>query len=117
MKKELDRRHVISSQTMAAHYEAVLNPQKWSGAKKILEGRPKREVVPDPLSNEKIQNVAQARHSQFFNDAKNLFIGDASENRSIGAETDIPVDWTKQTWRKHLHYIKTNYALSDDFTA
>jgi hypothetical protein len=115
LKKKLDRRHVVSSQTMAAHYEAVLNPQKWSGAKKTLEG--KGETVTDPPTNRKIESVAQARHSRFFNDVKNLFIGDASENRSIGAETDIPADWTDKEWKKHLRYIKTNYALSGDFTA
>jgi hypothetical protein len=115
LEKQLDRRHVISSQTMAAHYMSVLNPLKWSGAKKVLVSR--KETLTDPLSNKKIQAVTQARHSRFFNDVNNLFIGDASENRSIGAETDIPDDWDKRTWRKHLQYVKSKYALSDDFTA
>ena len=47
---------------------------------------------------------------------RNLFIDDASENRSIGAEKDIPSDWEGQEWRKHLRYIKSTYALSNDFT-
>lgn len=115
LKKQLDRRHVVSSQTMAAHYESVLNGKKWSEAAKVLSG--KGVTVPTPLSNKKIQTAVQGRHSTFFNDVKNLFIGDASENRSIGAETDIPEDWTKQEWRKHLRYIKTTYALDDTFTA
>lgn len=115
LKKQLDRRHVISSQTMAAHYESVLNAKKWSEAQKILNG--KGEEVKAPLGNKKIQEAAQARHSRFFNDVKNLFIGDASTNRSIGAATDIPEDWADRVWRKHLRYIKTTYALSDSFTA
>jgi hypothetical protein len=115
LKKNLDRRHVISSQTMAAHYESVLNGKLWTKAKVILLG--KSEVVADPLGNDSIQKTAQSRHSRFFNDVENLFIGDASENRSIGAETDIPDDWVQREWKKHLSYIKTTYALSDDFTA
>jgi hypothetical protein len=38
-------------------------------------------------------------------------------NRSIGADTDIPDDWGKQEWKKHLSYIKATYALTDEFTA
>jgi hypothetical protein len=100
---------------MAAHYEAVLNAEKWSGAQNILQS--KGETVNPPLGNKKIQTVAQARHKVFFNDVENLFIGDASENRSIGSETDIPEDWEAREWRKHKSYIKTTYALSDSFTA
>jgi hypothetical protein len=115
LKKKLDRRHVVSSQNMAAHYEAVLNPTKWSGAQKILQG--KGETVGAPLGNKKIQTVAQARHKNFFNDVENLFIGDASVNRSIGKETDIPDDWPAQEWKKHKTYIKSTYALSSDWDA
>ena len=39
LKKQLDRRHVISSQAMAGHYMTVLNGKLWSAAKKILDGR------------------------------------------------------------------------------
>jgi hypothetical protein len=115
LKKQLDRRHVISSQTMAAHYEDVLNITKWSGAEKILVAH--GETVAKPLGNKKIQTTTQARHKTFFNDVKNLFIGDASINRSIGKETDIPDDWGDREWKKHLKYIKTTYALSGSFTA
>lgn len=118
LKKQLDRRHVISSQTMALHYETVLNRELWSKSKRILEtARGQNETVADPLGDESIQNGAQSRHARFFNDVDNLFIGDASENRSIGAETDIPDDWGKLEWKKHLSYIKATYALTDEFTA
>jgi hypothetical protein len=118
LKKQLDRRHVISSQTMAAHFMSVLNGKMWSKSKSILvKARGQSETVDDPLGDASIQKAAQVRHSRFFNDTQNLFIGDASENRSIGAETDIPEDWGQQEWKKHLPYIKRTYALSDDFTA
>lgn len=113
LKKQLDRRHVISSQNMAEHYNSVLNGKKWSEARKILT--PKIEVK-DPLGNKNIQKSAQTLHKKFFNDVKNLFIGDASTNRSIGAETDIPDDWTTREWNKHLKYIKANYALDNTFS-
>lgn len=113
LKKYLDRRHVVSSQAMASHYQSVLNNKKWSQAKAILH--PKSNVS-DPLGNETLQKAAQSLHGKFFNDINNLFIGDASENRSIGAETDIPEDWTAGEWRKHLRYIKANYALDNTFT-
>jgi hypothetical protein len=115
LQKNLDRRHVVSSQTMAAHYEAVLNGQKWSAATSLLEK--KNETLPQRLGNKNIQKAAQSRHARFFNDIKNLFIDDASENRSIGAATDIPDDWTDREWKKHLKYVKTTYALSEAFTA
>lgn len=114
LKKELDRRHVISSQSMAAHYEAVLNAKKYSVSAKILRDRG-QPVAAD--TNPKIQEAAQARHRVFFNDVENLFIGDASENRSIGAETDIPSDWDKKVWRKHLAYVRKTHALDNSFTA
>jgi len=114
---QLDRRHVISSQSMAAHYESVLNATKWSKAKDILtHARGQPETVADPLGDPTIQAAAQSRHKRFFNDAENLFVGDASENRSIGAEKDIPKDWTHDEWLAHLDYIKANYALDDSFT-
>jgi hypothetical protein len=113
LKKQLDRRHVVSSQSMAAHYNSVLNGLKWSQAKEKLDPK---SPVGTPLGNKTIQTAAQALHTKFFNDVENLFIGDASENRSIGAEKDIPQDWVEQEWRKHLRYIKTNYALDNTFT-
>jgi hypothetical protein len=114
---QLDRRHVISSQSMAAHYESVLNAVKWSRAKDILiHARGQPETVPDPLGDPTVQATAQSRHKRFFNDIENLFVGDASENRSIGAEKDIPTDWAHDEWLAHLDYIKTNYALDDSFT-
>ena len=98
---------------MATHYNAVLNGKKWSKAKTILN--PKKKVE-NPLGNKTIETAAQALHRDFFNDVKNLFIGDASENRSIGAETDIPKNWGKRMWKKHLKYIKGKYTLDSTFS-
>src|SRR5262249_52512879 len=66
LRKSLDRRHVVSSQTMAAHYESVLNGAKlWSVSKKILEDH---NVKVSAQNNESIQEAAQNRHKVFFND-------------------------------------------------
>jgi len=114
LKKQLHRRHVISSKCMADHYETVLNAcATVAAAKAILEKRGEANVG---ATNAAVQAAAQARHHRFFNDTKNLFIGDASENVSIGAVTDIPEDWTKREWNKHLKYVKDTYALDSTFT-
>ncbi|WP_271769661.1 eCIS core domain-containing protein [Aquimarina algiphila] len=112
LRRNLDRRHIISSQSMAAHYESALNGKKWSTSKRKLNSK---KPVADPLGNETIQAAAQALHRDFFNDVENLFVGDASENRSIGSANDIPDDWSQRTWRKHKSYIKANYALDNSF--
>jgi hypothetical protein len=112
--RELDRRHVISSQRMADHYNSVLNSLSWNRAKRKLQS--KREAVNDPLGDPTIQSAAQRLHSRFFNDIRNLFVDDASENRSIGAERDIPADWGQTEWRRHLAHIRRNYALDDTFS-
>jgi len=120
LEKQLDRRHVFSSQRMAAHYESVLNVVKWSKAKDILtHARGQPETVSDPLGNPTIQAAAQARHKRFFNDTNNLFVGDSSVNRSIGAATDIPTNeqYEDFEYHEHLAYIKATYALDDSFTA
>lgn len=113
LKAQLDRRHVISSQKMLEHYLSELQARLRSKAKQLLE---KRGETVSAQTNQAIQKTAQSRLARFFNDAKNLFIGDAAENRSIGSERDIPADWTARMWRRHLVYIKGAYALSDAFT-
>ena len=114
LKKQLHRRHVVSSKCMADHYETVLNAcATVAAAKAILEKRGEANVG---ATNAAVQAAAQARHHRFFNDTKNLFIGDAAENVSIGAVTDIPEDWTKREWNKHLKYVKDTYALDNTFT-
>lgn len=82
--KKLDRRHVVSSKDIAAHFESVLNNKKWTEAMKLLVS--KGTGVPTPLTNEAIQEAAKERHRLFFNDVKNLFLGGSTENRSPGSQ-------------------------------
>jgi hypothetical protein len=87
--EETDRRHIISSDEMAKHYESKLNGLKWSEAKAILVKKG-TAVDADPPKNVDILKAAVARHRDFFNHLENLWPGDASENRSIGADRDPP---------------------------
>ncbi|MBQ0930071.1 DUF4157 domain-containing protein [Ideonella sp. 4Y16] len=84
---KLDRRHIVSSKDMAQHYETTLKGEsRWAKAKALLLAR--GETVAKPLSNAAIEAAARARHLRFFNDLKNLFLGGASINRSLGRRLD-----------------------------
>lgn len=111
LKKNLARRHIISSETMIDHYESELNKLKWSAAATKLQKK-NLVQVPTPLSNENIEGAAKAQLNIFFNDVTNLFIGDARENSRLQGRTDIPDDWDEKKWREHLRYIKDSYALN-----
>lgn len=106
----VDRRHIVSSDEMAKHYEGVLNPLLWSAAKQKLvdKGTP---VTADPPKNEDIQKGAEKRHKNFFNELENLWPGDASENRSIGADRDPPPGWTVPQADAHAQKMYTMYGL------
>jgi hypothetical protein len=106
----IDRRHIVSSDEMAKHYEGVLNPLKWSAAKARLvqKGTP---VPADPPKNENIQSAAEKRHKNFFNDLENLWPGDASANRSIGAARDPPPWMNQAAADDHAKTIYDRYGL------
>jgi hypothetical protein len=107
---ETDRRHIISSDEMAKHYEAKLNGLKWSEAKAILvkKGTP---VNADPPKNVDILTAAVARHRDFFNHLENLWPGDASENRSIGADRDPPPHMTVAAADTHAKQMYDAFGL------
>lgn len=106
----IDRRHIVSSDEMAKHYESVLNPLKWSEAKKRLvdKGTP---VSAEPPKNEDIQKAAEKRHKDFFNDLENLWPGDASQNRSIGADRDPPNYMTEAAADAHAKTMYDRHGL------
>ncbi|WP_051361955.1 eCIS core domain-containing protein [Solimonas soli] len=108
--ENVDRRHIVSSDEMAKHYESVLNPMKWSEGKKRLvsKGTP---VAAEPPKNEHIQAAAEKRHKNFFNELENLWPGDASENRSIGAARDPPPGWTQAAADAHAKQMYDQYGL------
>lgn len=105
-----DRRHIVSSQDMAEHYEKSLRKNKmWEAAKLLLErGQP----VQKPLSDKKIEAAAQQRHKKFFNDVHNLFPGPLEENRALGRRLDPgKPGMGKKKLREHIEYIKERWAL------
>jgi len=110
----LDRRHIVSSKDMAEHYETTLPQEgKWSKAKKLLEE--KGETVAKPLGDDSIQTAAKTRHSKFFNDQKNLFLGGSSENRSLGRKLDRgKPGMNLASLTEHIAYVKKKWALKPD---
>jgi hypothetical protein len=107
------RRHIISSHDMASHYEEVLNALKVSEAAELLK---KKGDAPqgDPPTNEAVQAAAQARHERFFNEIRNLFVGEAGPNVALQQRAD----WAHMTdaeRKGHLRLIKKSYALNASF--
>ena len=111
LRADFDRRHIISSDEMAKHYESVLNVLKWSAAKKKLEANGETGIV-DPPTNAAIQAAASARHRNFFNALENLWPGDASVNRSIGAGRDYPPGMSPEEQAAHEKTIYDTYGLN-----
>jgi hypothetical protein len=110
LRADFDRRHIISSDEMAKHYQSVLNGLKWSAAKKKLEDNGEKKL-PDPPKNADIEATARARHRNFFNDLENLWPGDASVNRSIGAGRDFPPRMSPAEQTAHEAAIYDRYGL------
>ncbi|MHA6622520.1 eCIS core domain-containing protein [Pseudonocardia sp. DLS-67] len=119
--ENIDRRHVVSSDDMATHYEKHLSDKKLSEAKLLIEQRgsiPEARVPvvstskkkKNKLDSEAIVTAAKIRFGRFFGYAKNIFLGDSSENRSIqkhlddghpemaDAELDNHVSRMKRAW-------------------
>ncbi|MEU4156364.1 DUF4157 domain-containing protein [Actinoplanes sp. NPDC026670] len=124
--RELDRRHVVSADDMSSHYEEVLNKKKmtWSRAKLLIEQRgstgsdPIVAVTPvgTPLSLAAIQEAARKRYAKFFGYAKNIFLGDSEENRSIQEHLDDGhPDLADGKLRFHVRRIKRSWALDGTF--
>lgn len=120
LRKGLDRRHVVSSADMAGHYEERLNGKKWSEGKILLEQRASiaeaRTPVPEPLSLESVKRAAKARYQKFFGYAKNIFIGDSSENRSIQEHLDAGhPEMAGAALQDHVRRIKRSWTIDDTF--
>jgi hypothetical protein len=107
-----DRRHIVSSQDMAEHYEKCLRKKPmWQAAKLLLErGQP----VQKPLSDKVIETAAKQRHKRFFNDIHNLYGGDLEKNRSLGRTIDPKPGMGPKKLSDHLEYIRGRWALVPD---
>ncbi len=115
----IDRRHVVSSDDMAKHYQSVLAGKKFSDVKLLLEQRGSlpeaRTPVASPLNAKTLVAAAKRRYRAFFGYAKNLFLGDASVNRSLGKAIDAghPEMQDKKRLEDHVMRIKRAWALDD----
>jgi len=106
VKKGFARRHIVSSQDMAEHYETVLRTSKLAKAKELLKGGINAaKVEVNPLTAAKCQSAAIERHKKFFNHVGNLFLGDSKENSAIGrALDDKNPAWEKKDLDAEIKY-------------
>jgi hypothetical protein len=114
VKAELDRCHIVSSQDMASHYETTLQGKKFSQAKTLLD--PKLAGVGlaavTPLTGPGSLKSVKALQRKFFSDLSNLFLGDSSENRSIGQAVDPrKPGMTTKMLDSHIKAIEAKYAV------
>ncbi len=119
------RRHVVSSDDMAKHYERVLKSKsndkktalRSSAAKLLIEQRGSVAASHIPVAETKIASIKQAaiaRHAAFFGYAKNFFIGDSKENSTIQqALDDGHPEMAAKQLQDHVRMMKRAWALED----
>jgi hypothetical protein len=118
---DIDRRHVVSSDDMAKHYGEVLAKKPLSEAKLLIEQRGSISEARQPVRAAKLDatavvNAAVRRYRRFFGYAKNIFLGDSSENRSIQHHLDTGhPEMAGRTLRDHVRRIKRGWALDPNF--
>jgi hypothetical protein len=118
---DTDRRHVVSSNDIAEHYGTTLANKKLSHAKLLLEQRSSIADAREPLAEGRLTPkvviaAAKRRYRRFFGYAKNIFLGDSSENRSIQDLLDRghPDLAGRKLW-DHVARIKREWALHKSF--
>jgi hypothetical protein len=122
------RRHVVSSDDMAKHYEEALRSRsaakkdalRGSAAKLLIEQRgsvAEARVAVSGTKKENIQAAAIARHGAFFGYAKNFFIGDSKENSSIQQHLDDGhPEMGATALKNHVRLMKRAWALDGSFS-
>lgn len=119
---DIDRRHVVSSDDIASHYGTVLAKIKLSQAKLLLEQRSSIPDAREPVTEKRVTAklviaAAKRRYRRFFGYAKNIFLGDSSENRSIQELLDEGhPEMAGRKLRDHVARIKRAWALNSKFT-
>jgi hypothetical protein len=119
----IDRRHVVSSNDMATHYGKVLaKPTTLSKAKLLVEQSGSKADAHEPVTTEKkvtanlVIAAAKRRYKRFFGHAKNIFLGDSGENRSIQELLDEGhPELAGKKLRDHVSRIKREWALDKSF--
>ncbi len=110
VKKDMARRHIISSYEVIQHFQDKLNGKSFTKAKKLLEST-KLVTVGKPLNNSTIEIAAKELLKEFFNDTSNLWVGDSAENSSIQEDRDYPGGWKESDVKNHVAKIKRKYFL------
>jgi hypothetical protein len=110
VKRGMARRHIISSKEVIDHYEDTLNGKTLAEAKKLLEATG-QVTVGKPLSNKAIEKAAKELLRKFFNETKNLWVGDSAENSSIQEGRDYPEDMSAAQKGAHVTAIKRKYFI------
>ncbi|MFG6428534.1 phage tail protein [Roseateles sp. LYH14W] len=122
------RRHVVSSDDMAKHYEEALRSRsaakkdalRGSAARLLIEQRgsvAESRVAVAGTKKENIQAAAIARHGAFFGYAKNFFIGDSKENSSIQQHLDDGhPEMGAAALKNHVRLMKRAWALDGSFS-
>ena len=122
------RRHVVSSDDMAKHYEEALRSKsaakkdamRGSAAKLLIEQRGSVAESHVPVAGTKkehIQAAAIARHGAFFGYAKNFFIGDSKENSSIQQHLDDGhPEMAATALKNHIRLMKRAWTLDGSFS-
>ncbi len=115
---DIDRRHVVSSDDMATHFSSYLADKKPSAAKLLIEQRgshPESRVpvtATKKLTRDLIIDAVKKRYRKFFGYARNIFLGDSSENRSIQKHLDDGhPELADSKLQDHVARIKREWAL------
>jgi hypothetical protein len=111
LKKGYARRHIVASNTLIQHYLQKLNGKPLSEAKKLLESVKKHVPVPTPVTNSGLQGSAQEMVRSFFNETRNLFVGDSRENSAIQDDDDFPEGWSDAKQEAHYKKIRDDYYI------
>lgn len=116
----IDRRHIVSSDDMAKHYASFLEAKTTVEAKLLIEQRSSIAEARVPVTSKKSKKVdgqaiidaAKRRYRKFFGYAKNIFLGDSSENRSIGKHLDAGhPEMAEAELKNHVSRIKRSWAF------
>lgn len=116
----VDRRHIVSSDDMAKHYAGYLEDKTTIDAKLLIEQRASIAEARVPVTTRKKKNVdieavidgAKRRYRKFFGYTKNIFLGDSSENRSIGRHLDDGhPEMAEVELQNHVSRIKRAWAF------
>ncbi|HEX3551396.1 MAG TPA: DUF4157 domain-containing protein [Candidatus Elarobacter sp.] len=106
------RRHIIPSQDVIDHNEAVLNAGITAAkAQQMINAKGIAGVTVDKPTRAEVQRAAMDLIRAFFNELSNLWVGNSRENSAIQDQRDFPPDWTQADIDQHEAAITAKYKL------